>query len=196
MRLEDALLFVVFDLSKLQQTDVYSLCCDAIGVGADIVALKFSEGAADIEILRAAGSACREEDALFFVWNDPMLVEECSADGVHLADAQASIGMARAAAGADKMVGFSTSSIEEAMLAAEVGADYIVHTEGVACPSVFGQMRAGGASNLYAGGLASLDEARSVVGNGAFRLCIEINNEQEAKAESIAEYSRLFGRII
>ncbi len=196
MRLEDALLFVVFDLGKLPPDDIHARCSAAISVGADMIGLKFPEGAADVELLRAAARSCKEEDALFVAWDEPMLVEECAADGVHLSDAQASIGHARAMAGIDKLVGFSTNSAEEAMLAGEVGADYIVHTEGALCPAVFGQMRGGGTSYLYAGGFASVDEARGVVGNGVFRVCIEIDNEEDAKAESIAEYSRLFGRII
>ena len=67
---------------------------------------------------------------------------------------------------------------------------------GLDCPSDFAQMQGTGLSYLYAGGLADVTEAEKVVGNGVFRVCIEVNNENDAKPESIAEYSRLFGRVV
>lgn len=195
MRLEDALLFVVLDADELPGCEFYDITSSLIDVGADIVGVSFSSGVADIDILKEVGKACKDDDAIFIVWQDAGLVEKCSADGVHLSDAQDSIGQARAAAGDGKIVGFTTRTLEEATLAGELSADYIVHMAGVGCPAVFGQMR-GGASSLYAGGFSSADEARGVVGNGVFRICVEINKKADATAEYVAGYSRLFGRII
>jgi hypothetical protein len=192
MRLEDALLFVVFDADTLASDSIYEVCCGAIDVGADIVSVKSS----DTTVIESAVKACRESDALYFVWDDPMPVEQLGAAGVHLSQADASIGNARGLAGVDSFVGFSTTNLQEATLAAEVGADYIVHMEGVQCPAVFAQMRDAGVSYLYAGGVATVEEARSIVGNGVFRLCITVDNENDARPEVLAEYSRLFGRVI
>ena len=196
MRLEDALLFVVFDAGALSGSNINELASDAIGVGADLVGLKFPQGSADKALLESVGSVCREEDALFVVWDDPFLAQEIGADGIHLSTPDGSMGEARAVAGIDGMVGVSTANAEEAVLAAEVGADYIIHSEGVMCASTFAQMRGSGLANLYAAGLASIDEARQIVGNGVFRICIEVNCEEQARPDVIAEYSRLFGRVI
>lgn len=195
MRLEDALLFVVFNADTLQGADLHALAADVIGVGADIVAVK-SSGAADLAALEAVSKACREEDALFLVWDDPELVQKVDAAGVHLGNADAAIGTARGIAGLDSIVGYSTRNLEQAALAAETGADYIVHHEGAMCAAVFEQMRGAGLANLYAAGFGSLEEARQAIGSGVFRICVEVNSEDEAKPEVIAEYSKMFGRVV
>ncbi len=192
MRLEDALLFVVFDSEKLPADSIYDICCGAINVGADIVSVKSPRGDAVMDAVKA----CKDCDALYFAWDDPAVVEEIGAAGVHLSQADASIGNARGLAGIDSLVGFSTNDIQEATLAAEVGADYIVHMEGRECPGVFAQLRDAGVSYLYAGGLSSAEEAKGLVGNGVFRICIVVDNENDARPEAIAEYSRLFGRVV
>jgi hypothetical protein len=196
MRIEDALLFVVFDAAKLAGTKISDLAREAIGVGADIIGIKLPVASRDSSLAEAVSAVCREEDALFIIWDDASLVKRAGADGVHLRSADESIGTARAVAGGDCLVGINTDSLEDAMLAAEVGADYIVHTEGAMCAAVFGQLRGSGLSTLYAGGMTSLDEARQAVGNGVFRICLLIENETDAKADVLAEYSRLFGRVI
>lgn len=196
MRLEDALLYLDFNAGKLAGMDIPEMCRAAIGAGADIISVRFPDMAADRKMLEAVRAVCRREDALFLVHADPELASELGADGVHYADAGGSIGEARAVAGMQSIVGFSTNSIQEAMLAAEVGADYIVHNEGLMCPAVFGGLRGCGMSVLFAGGLSSIDAVREVVGSGVFRVCVEVNSEQSAAVESIAEYSRIFGRVV
>ncbi len=192
MRLEDALLFVVFDSAQLPSDGLYDICCGAINVGADIVSVKSQEA----EAIQEAVKACKDCDALYFAWDDPGIVEEVGAAGVHLSRADASIGNARGLAGMDSLVGFSTNDMQEATLAAEVGADYIVHMEGTQCPGVFAQLHDAGVSYLYAGGLSNVEEARGIVGNGVFRICLVVDNENDARPEAIAEYSRLFGRVV
>lgn len=196
MRLEDALLFLVYHADQLAGSDISSLCRDAIGVGADVVSVRFRDGKADTSVLQSVAEVCAKEDALFLVQDDPLLAQELGADGVHLGSATGSIGEARAIAGMQSIVGFTTNSVEEAILAAEVGADYIVHNEGKMCPAAFEQLRGSGLTNLFAGGLNSIEEAGEVVGSGVFRVCVEINNEESASVEAIAAYSRLFGRVV
>ena len=57
-------------------------------------------------------------------------------------------------------------------------------------------MRGSGISHLYASWFASVDEARKIMKKGVFRVCVEITTEEQAKGETIVEYSRLFGRIV
>jgi len=196
MLLEDALLFVAFDTRRLSGADYYDLCRGAISAGADVIALKYDGCAPDASVLKDAARACSEEDALHMVWNDAALVHQLGADGVHLSDPGASIGQARGILGVDSLVGFTTCNAEQAALAAEVGADYIVHMEGSLCPAVFAQLRGVGTASLYAGGLAGAQEAAALIGSGVFRIYVEIGSMDEAKPEVIAEYSRALGRVI
>lgn len=196
MRLEDALLYLVYDAHKLAGLDIPSLCRSAIGVGADIVSVRFPEGVTDRNMLEAVAGVCDREDAIFLVQGDPALAAELGAAGVHYSSATESIGEARAVAGMQSIVGFSTNTVEDAMLAAEVGADYIVHNAGIMCPVDFGRLRGCGLATLFAGGLKSVDEAHEIVGNGVFRVCVEVESEETAAVEAIAEYSRMFGRVV
>ena len=65
--------------------------------------------------------AAREHGALFFLNDEPELVEACGADGVHVGQDDEPVAAARAAAGPGALVGLSTHSPEQfdAALAAE-----------------------------------------------------------------------------
>ena len=99
----------------------------ALSGGVDIVQLRLKE-AADEEIVaasRAFREACDRHRALFVLNDRPDLVARSGADGVHVGQDDLSPAEARAAVGAERIIGLSTHSEEQ--LAAAVGepVDYV-----------------------------------------------------------------------
>jgi thiamine-phosphate pyrophosphorylase len=97
----------------------------ALRGGVDVVQLRDKE-LADAELVAAARvfrRACDAHGALFVLNDRPDLVEACDADGVHVGQDDAPLAQARAAVGADRLVGVSTGSAAE--MAAAAGADYL-----------------------------------------------------------------------
>lgn len=80
---------------------------------------------AKVELGRRIGSLCREAGALFLVNDSPALARDCAANGVHLGQGDGSIADARATLGADRLIGISTRTVEQARRAEADGADYI-----------------------------------------------------------------------
>lgn len=68
---------------------------------------------------------CAVYGVSFIVNDDIQLAKELDADGVHLGQDDGSVADARAALGADRIIGKSTHNLEEALLAETDGADYI-----------------------------------------------------------------------
>jgi thiamine-phosphate pyrophosphorylase len=86
------------------------------------------KNASDEEIAAAAAwtrERCAAHGALFIVNDRPDLAVEVGADGVHVGQDDMPVTDARAIAGAERIVGLSTHSIEQADAGARSGADYI-----------------------------------------------------------------------
>jgi len=127
---------------------------EALGAGAPALQLrdKMSTPAATLDFARRVAEACRTHGALFFV-NDRLDVAlAADADGVHLGPDDLPVSVARSLAGPGFLIGASTGLPEEAVRAAEDGADYL------GCGSVFGT-----GSKPDAGDPIGLDGLRSVV---------------------------------
>jgi len=97
----------------------------ALRGGVDIVQLRDKELTDDALVAAAAPfrRACERHGALFVLNDRPELVEACGADGVHVGQTDASVAIARAAVGDDRIVGLSIETEEE--LDAIAGADYL-----------------------------------------------------------------------
>jgi thiamine-phosphate pyrophosphorylase len=97
----------------------------ALGGGVDIVQLR-DKDASDEQVLEAAKVFRRvadEHGALFVVNDRPDLAVAADADGVHVGQDDTSVSEARAAVGADRIVGLSTHSPDQ--IAAARGVDYV-----------------------------------------------------------------------
>ncbi|HSX22645.1 MAG TPA: thiamine phosphate synthase [Gaiellaceae bacterium] len=97
----------------------------ALRGGVDIVQLRDKE-LPDDELVAAAEpfrSACDRHGALFVLNDRPDLVEVCGADGVHVGQTDTPVAEARAAVGADRLIGLSIETEEQ--LDAIDGADYL-----------------------------------------------------------------------
>ncbi len=98
--------------------------------GGDVAAVQLRlKDASDSEILQAGAvlkPIVQAADAAFIVNDRPDLAAKLDADGVHVGQDDASYAAARAAMGADRIVGVTChDSRHLAMEAAEAGADYV-----------------------------------------------------------------------
>ncbi len=99
----------------------------AIAGGAQIIQLraKSTPDAELVEIARTLRKLTREAGVLLIMNDNPQLVLECDADGVHLGPDDLSVVAAREIVGDEKIIGVSCGDILEARAAFENGADYI-----------------------------------------------------------------------
>ncbi|MFC5590161.1 thiamine phosphate synthase [Sporosarcina soli] len=86
-------------------------------------------GALEGEALRSFAEACKElchrYNVPFIVNDDVALALEVKADGVHIGQEDGDISAVRRQIGPSMLLGVSTHNVEEALAAAETGADYI-----------------------------------------------------------------------
>lgn len=196
MRLEDALVYLVAGNDIAAREDLPEICRKAISAGADIIGLCV-QGLADRSRADEVAGICREESALFVVWDDSKMAMECGAAGVHFSRPDGPVGQTRAEMGFDRLVGLTSMTFDDATLALEVGADYILHMGGRECAGVFAGVRGVSPGLLYAGGIKDLEDARAIIGGGIYRLCLDAGQlGVDGIDGKIAEYSRLLGRTI
>ncbi|MCK5850590.1 MAG: thiamine phosphate synthase [Kiritimatiellae bacterium] len=199
MKLEDALFYMVIDAEIALDPIVPELCCAAIAGGVDIIRMDCA-GQDQAKTEHMAGrivEVCRAEDALFIVGNNVEIAAAAKADGVHFSSIESSIGMARSCLDVEAIVGLSSTSTDEASLAVEVGADYVLHQGGTASPSVFRALNGAGGVPLFADGIAGQDDVRELVDAGVYRFCIDSNIlGRDNITEQAAEFSRILGRCM
>jgi thiamine-phosphate pyrophosphorylase len=73
---------------------------------------------------RLVAALARDAGALLILNDRVALLDETGADGVHVGEDDAPVGLARAAAGPDRLVGASAHDRAEVLAAAAAGADY------------------------------------------------------------------------
>ncbi len=123
-RLARARLYLVLE-ARPHGNDPAPLLEAALRGGVDVVQLRDKE-LLDEELSAAAEPfrrACDAYAALFILNDRSELVGATNADGVHVGQGDTPVGEARAAVGADRLVGLSVSSRAE--IAAAAGADYL-----------------------------------------------------------------------
>jgi len=114
LRLAEARLYLVLE-ARPHGEDPSALLDAALRGGVDVVQLRDKE-LTDGELLRAAEPfrrACDAHGALFVLNDRSDLVVACRADGVHVGREDTPPAEARAAAGTERIVGLSASSVEE-----------------------------------------------------------------------------------
>lgn len=123
---EKARLYVVLD-RRYSKLSYARLCKAAISGGVKIIQLheKNAPSGKLLQIARQLRKICSLEGALFVINDRPDIAKLCNADGVHLGQEDLSIAEARAILGHDKLVGKSTHSLKQAIVAERNGADYI-----------------------------------------------------------------------
>lgn len=99
----------------------------AIAGGATIVQLREKNKSKEAlkELALEIKSVCNRYKVPFIVNDDVELAKEIDADGVHVGQNDVSVKSARQILGADKIVGATAKTIEQAQIAQEQGADYL-----------------------------------------------------------------------
>jgi thiamine-phosphate pyrophosphorylase len=124
--------------------------------GARIMQLRLKDaGGRDfLAAARAIAALCREHQALLIVNDRVDVALLADADGVHVGQQDLPLKAAREILGANKIIGVSTHTVEQARSAESEGADYIG----------FGAIYSGGLKNVkHARGLEGLREVRAAV---------------------------------
>jgi len=196
MKLEDALLYLVVEVSLDDRRDIGLLCEGAIAGGVDILELRPAGNSDAVKTHIAAGvDACRREDALSIVTNDTTLAAETGAGGVLINDINLAFGTVKASLDPSQIVGVSTRTLDDAMLALEMGPDYVTHYAGTECVGHFGSLKFMAGIPLYAAGLQDFSQAESLTAGGIFRFCVHWKTgDGDNVTERMIEYSRLLGR--
>src|SRR4051794_26215577 len=139
-RLRDARLYLVCDRRPGGRV-LADVLRPALRGGVDVFQLR-DKTAGDDEILAAADQAralCAAHGALFLINDRPDLAAAADADGVHVGQDDASVAQARAAVGAQRLVGLSTHGARQSDAAAGLDVDYIAVGPVHATPTKLGR---------------------------------------------------------
>jgi thiamine-phosphate pyrophosphorylase len=116
--------------------------------------LKSASGRDLLAAARAIATMCHKRGAMLIIDDRTDIAMLAGADGVHLGQEDLPLEAARRLAGSEMIIGISTHSVEQAVVAERGGADYIG----------FGPMYPGGLRNNVAGkGLELFREVRAAV---------------------------------
>ncbi len=121
------LLYAVTDRSWLGDQTLYQQVEAALKGGVTCLQLRekdlpyeqFLEEAVIIKQL------CKEYNVPFIINDNVQIAIDCDADGIHIGQSDMDAGQVRALVGREKIVGVSTSTVQEALKAAQDGADYL-----------------------------------------------------------------------
>jgi len=129
-RIKDRSLYLVLSEEYGRGRAILEIASAAVHGGVDI--LQMREKAMPRQELIQLGSRlsdlCKEKDITFIVNDDPLLVKELDADGVHLGQedlGQFSVEHTRAILGKNRIIGVSTHSARQFKIANESDIDYI-----------------------------------------------------------------------
>lgn len=126
-------LYAIADTLHRPDLTPFDLAREFVRGGAPIIQLRM-KGKSREELQQQAKRIMtlkKKADFIFIVNDDPVVAREVGADGVHLGQGDMKVTEARRIVGADRLVGVSTHSLEEAIAAEKNGADYI------ACGAIF-----------------------------------------------------------
>lgn len=124
---KELLLYAVTDRRWLDGADLLSQVEAALRGGVTCVQFREKE-LHDGELLSEAvkiRELCRKYRAPFIMNDYVDIAVEIDADGVHLGQKDMEVGEARRKLGADKIIGVSARTVEQALLAEKRGADYL-----------------------------------------------------------------------
>ncbi|MBS5935232.1 MAG: thiamine phosphate synthase [Clostridiales bacterium] len=124
---EDLLVYAVTDRSWLHGENLYSQVEKAIKGGATFIQLREKE-LDEEQFLNEAmeiKELCKRYHVPFVINDNVELALKVEADGVHVGQSDMEAGNVREKLGKDKIIGVSTQTVEQALLAEKQGADYL-----------------------------------------------------------------------
>lgn len=125
---ESMLLYAVTDRQWLKEGEkLVDKVREAIEGGATFVQLreKDMDPAAMEEEALEIKALCEEYGVPFVINDDVMLAKKIDCDGVHVGQEDMTASEVRKIIGPDKILGVSTKTVEQSLLAQEMGADYL-----------------------------------------------------------------------
>ncbi len=125
--LSDCRLYGILDLGYVAPNAAVESALQMVAGGVDILQIRAKNFLApDILALAAQVRPITEPAGVPLIVNDyPWLVERAGADGAHIGQDDGPLAAARAKAGAGRIIGRSTHSVEQALAARDEGADYL-----------------------------------------------------------------------
>ena len=123
----DMLLYAVTDRSWLGKQALYSQVEQALKGGATFIQLReknLNEAVFFSEALELK-QLCKKYHVPFVINDNVELAKKVNADGVHVGQSDMGAKEVRKLLGADKIIGVSAGTVEEALLAQTEGADYL-----------------------------------------------------------------------
>ena len=127
MQKEDLLLYAVTDRHWLNGETLYSQVEKTLEGGTTFVQLREKEldEAHFLEEAKKIKELCDRYHVPFVINDNVDIALEIDADGVHVGQSDMEAGDVRAKLGPDKIIGVSTQTVEQAILAEKHGADYL-----------------------------------------------------------------------
>lgn len=124
---EDLLVYAVTDRSWLYGESLYSQVEKALKGGATFIQLREKE-LDEEQFLKEAmeiKELCKRYHVPFVINDNVEIALKVEADGVHVGQSDMEAGNVREKLGKDKLIGVSTQTVEQALLAEKQGADYL-----------------------------------------------------------------------
>ena len=126
-RKEDMVLYAITDRHWLNGESLYQQVEKALQGGVTFLQLR--EKKLDKELFmkeaREIKELCRKYKVPFIINDNVEIAKAIDADGVHLGQSDMEAGDVRKRLGADKIIGVSAKTVEQALLAEKHGADYL-----------------------------------------------------------------------
>lgn len=211
-RLAAVELYVITGDKFAKGRTIVKTMAEAIAGGAQMIQLR-EKNLSTLELIEVGKelrALTREKDVIFVVNDRVDIAKAVDADGVHLGQDDLPVAMAREIMGADKIIGVSTHSVEQALKAEQDGADYIgvgpvfaTDSKEDVCAPV-GLELVKNVSGLVSvpfvaiGGI-KLHNLKEVLDQGAKRVCVitevvgaeDIEAAAKALRDSISEYKKI-----
>lgn len=124
---KDLLLYAVTDRGWLNGDTLYHQVEQAIQGGVTFVQLREKELDEDqfLEEAKELQGLCRKYHVPFVINDNVKIAAQIDADGVHVGQSDMAAGDVRKKLGPDKIIGVSAQTVEQALLAQKMGADYL-----------------------------------------------------------------------
>ena len=124
---KDLILYAVTDRTWLGNMTLYEQVEEALKGGATFVQLREKE-LDDVTFLKEAfeiKELCRQYNVPFVINDNVEIAVKVNADGIHIGQKDMEAGYVRSVIGEDKILGVSAQTVEQALLAEKMGADYL-----------------------------------------------------------------------
>lgn len=127
MKSDSLLLYAVTDRTYIGKKSLSQKVQEVIEGGATFIQLREKNLNQSDLLLEAKEiqTLCKKAHVPFVINDDVQLAKEIDADGVHVGQEDMEAASARELLGPDKIVGVSAQTVEQALLAEKMGADYL-----------------------------------------------------------------------